>query len=408
MTGSKSHEFPYDVCIVGGAGHIGLPLGLALAQKGQRVLLYDLNESAIALIKSGKMPFLEDDADPVLAEVLDRKLLFVSSAGESVGKARFVVVTVGTPIDEYMSPDLGALPRTIGKFHGHLRPETTLIIRSTVFPGTCRQVLHSLGKGEWKVAYCPERIAQGRAIRELAELPQIVSGTSPAACQEAAELFGLIGPRIIEVSVEEAELVKLFSNAWRYIKFATANQFYVMAHGLGVDYNRVLEAMTAGYSRNTGLPTAGLAAGPCLMKDTMQLCAASPGGFSLGQAAAAVNEGMPAFLVEQVRMRGDVRGTSVGILGMAFKGDIDDIRDSLAFKVRKLLAFQGANVVCSDEYVSDPSFVSKEALFEACKIVVVGAPHSAYRQLAVPDGVELIDLWNSVGTAAAKQPHSGT
>lgn len=174
-----------------------------------------------------------------------------------------------------------------------------------------------------------------------------------------------------------------------------------MAHELGVDYNTVWKAMTAGYSRNAGLPTAGFAAGPCLMKDTMQLFAASGGRFSLGQAAMTVNEGMPAFLVDQVRRHGELGGTRVGILGMTFKADIDDIRDSLAYKLRKILKFHGADVVCSDEYVDDPTFVTKEELLTSCRVVVVGVPHSAYRSLVVPEGVGLIDLWGILSTTAA-------
>lgn len=190
MTAPRSHDFAYDVCIVGGAGHVGLPLGLALAAKGQRVVLYDLDTSALETIKQGRVPFTEEGAETILRDVLDRTL-FVSSELGSVGRARFVVVTVGTPIDEYLSPDLRAVPRAMAALQSHLSREQTLIIRSTVFPGTCRQVVRSLGDGGWELAYCPECIAQGQATRELAELPQIVSATSAAACQDARGLFGL-------------------------------------------------------------------------------------------------------------------------------------------------------------------------------------------------------------------------
>ena len=383
----------YDICIVGGAGHVGLPLGLAFAERQQRVVLYDIDRKALDTIAAGRLPFIEYGADEILKAVID-KTLFVSDDAASVGRARFVIVTIGTPVDEFLSPDLRAVPKMLAVLRQHLSPEQTLIIRSTVFPGTCRQVQRTLGD-QWKIAYCPERIAQGHAIRELADLPQIVSGTTDQAREEAAALFARIAPSIVNCTVEEAELVKLYSNAWRYIRFAAANQFYMMAHELGVDFDKVWTAMTTGYGRNSDLPRAGFAAGPCLLKDTMQVFAASQGRFSLGQAAMTVNESLPAFLVDQLRARVnfDLAGTKVGILGMAFKADVDDIRDSLAFKVRKLLEFHGATVVCSDEFAPDPSFVTKEAVLASCRAVIIGVPHSAYRKLAIPSGVELIDVW---------------
>jgi UDP-N-acetyl-D-mannosaminuronic acid dehydrogenase len=286
------------------------------------------------------------------------------------------------------------------KLHPHLDPDQTIVIRSTVFPRTCRHVrrLLSKGGGDWHVAYCPERIAQGYAIRELDELPQIVSGCSPEAVRRATALFSLVAPRIIQLDVEEAELAKLFTNAWRYIQFAAANQFYMIAQTIGVDFDRVRKAMVDGYGRAASLPSAGFAAGPCLLKDTMQLAAFNPSGFSLGQAAMAINEGLPNFLVENLKRRYKLDETKVGILGMAFKADIDDIRDSLSYKLGKVLRFHGADVSYSDEYARDPTFITKEQLVDRSDVVIVGVPHSAYRTLAVPSHVEVVDLWGVIRT----------
>jgi len=246
------------------------------------------------------------------------------------------------------------------------------------------------------VAYCPERIAQGYAIRELDELPQIVSGCTPEALAHAADLFSLVAPQIIELEVEEAELAKLFTNAWRYIQFAAANQFYMIAQTIGVDFNVVRKAMVDGYGRAASLPSAGFAAGPCLLKDTMQLAAFNANGFSLGHAAMAINEGLPSFLVDSLKHRRKLDETRVGILGMASKADIDDIRDSLSYKLGKVLRFHGADVSYSDEFARDPTFVTKEALVEQSDVVIVGVPHSAYRTLVVPRHVEVIDLWGVI------------
>ena len=147
--------------------------------------------------------------------------------------------------------------------------------------------------------------------------------------------------KIITTSIKEAELIKLFSNAWRYIQFATANQFYMISENFGVDYNQVRSAMVDGYERAEKLPSAGFAAGPCLLKDTMQLSAFYNNNFLLGHTAMMVNEGLPNFIVEDLRKRYDIGKTTVGILGMAFKADIDDVRDSLSFKLGKILLFHG-------------------------------------------------------------------
>src|SRR5581483_11410643 len=311
----------FDICVVGGAGHVGLPLALVFARAGQRVLIFDLNQAAMETIRRGVMPFVEYGAEPLLAAALrDDRLGFTSEAAD-LARAGTVIVAVGTPVDEYLNPKLRALLDVFRNIRPHLHPDQTIVIRSTVFPRTCRSVRRLLAQngGEWHVAYCPERIAQGYAIRELDELPQIVSGCTPAAAARASALFRLVAPQVIELDVEEAELAKLFTNAWRYIQFAAANQFYMIAQGIGVDFNRVRKAMVDGYGRAASLPSAGFAAGPCLLKDTMQLAAFNANSFSLGYAAMAINEGLPAFHVEMLKQRHRLEETRVGILGMAFK-----------------------------------------------------------------------------------------
>ena len=402
-----------DIVIIGGAGHVGLPLGLAFADKGKKILLYDINESALATIRSGKMPFMEYDAEPILKRVLGKTLTLTANAKDIAG-AKHVIVAIGTPVDEYQNPRLRALLDLFESLRPNLRPEQTIIIRSTVYPRTNAKVKELLeggtadpsralgmtSKTPWKVAYAPERIAQGYAIRELRELPQLVAGTSQEAERDAVELFKSISPSVISVTIEEAELAKLFSNAWRYIQFAVANQFYMMATDLGVDYDAVRKAMVEGYGRAAGLPGAGFAAGPCLLKDTLQLAAFNTSNsFPLGQAAMHVNEGLPAFLVEQLRRKYNLAKTRVGILGMTFKADIDDTRDALSYKLGKILRFHGATVSYSDEFATDPTFVSKEELVKNVDVVIVGVPHSAYKNLRVPPSVEIVDPWNVVPDA---------
>lgn len=393
MISEQFHDRKYDLVIAGGLGHVGLPLGLVFAQKGKRVCLFDNDVRKAQMVKNGKMPFIEYGAEEILSSVLQSGKLDISLSPASVANACFVIIAIGTPVDEYLNPKTRTFLEFILKLKPHLSKNQTIIIRSTVYPRTCQQVLKIIGGEEWQLAYCPERIIQGYAVKELRELPQIVAGMTEEARENAAELFGLISPKIIKTSVAEAELIKLFSNAWRYIQFAVTNQFYMISEKFDIDYNNVRKAMTEGYGRAALLPSAGFAAGPCLLKDTMQLAAFSSNNFLLGHAAMMINEGLPNFIVEQLKKTHDFSQTTVGILGMAFKADIDDIRDSLSYKLGKILRFHGAEVVYSDEFVKDPTFVSKEKLIALCKIIIVGVPHSNYRQLSIPPGKEVVDLW---------------
>ncbi len=392
-------DLQYDVAIIGGFGHVGLPLGIVFADRGLQVVLIDIDEQKCATLKTGKMPFAEHGAEPILQQVLGRTLHLETSL-EAVAHSELVIVTVGTPIDEYLNPKTRPLLELADQLASVLRPEQCLILRSTVLPGTTWNLNEFFKQRQLSVnlAYCPERIVQGFAIEELSELPQIVSGFTERAVDCASDLFDHLGVQNIRVSVQEAELAKLFSNSWRYIQFAISNQFYMIAVEHGADYSQIYRAMTDNYARMRNFPTPGFAAGPCLLKDTLQLAAGYGNHFQLGHAAMMVNEGLPNFLVQQLLQNSDIdlARTQVGILGMAFKADSDDIRDSLSYKLSKILRFHGAEVFCSDENIRDGSFISKEELIKRCSVVFVGVPHQAYKDLRVPNGTHLVDLWGVI------------
>jgi UDP-N-acetyl-D-mannosaminuronic acid dehydrogenase len=391
----KNSDKTFDVVIIGGLGHVGLPLGIVFADKGLNVCLCDIDEKNADIVKRGEMTFIEYGAEPILKKVLKNGKLSVSLDNECISKSKYVVVAIGTPVDEYLNPKTRAFLEFFDNIKKYLDLSQTIIIRSTIYPRTCQQILNRLGNDKsWKIAYCPERIVQGYSIKELKELPQIIAGLSEEAVKEASELFSVISPKIIKTSMGEAELVKLFSNAWRYIQFAVANQFYMISHNFGVDYDKVRNALKIGYERAATLPNAGFAAGPCLLKDTMQLSAFNSNNFLLGHAAMMINEGLPNFIVEDLRRRYNLSKTKVGILGMAFKADIDDIRDSLSYKLGKILRFYGAKVYYSDEYVKDSDFVSKDDLIKSSEVIIVAVPHSAYKDLVIPKDKEVVDLWH--------------
>jgi UDP-N-acetyl-D-mannosaminuronic acid dehydrogenase len=388
----------HDVVVLGGCGRAGLPLALTLADRGHRVAAYDIDERAVATVAAGTMPFREDGADAVLARVLEGGTLTATTDPSVVQNADTVVVIIGTPVDEHLNPEPETVADALREIEPFLGGGKLLVLRSTVFPGVTAVVerrLEKLGL-DVDVAFCPERIAEGRAMTELLELPQIVGARTERAGARAAELFSSLTGTIVRTSPEEAELAKLFTNAWRYVKFATANQFFVMANDFGVDYGRVRDAIALDYPRAADLPGAGFAAGPCLLKDTMQLAAFTNNAFVLGHAAMLVNEGLPLYLVSRLERMFDLDVTTVGILGMAFKAESDDTRESLAYKLRKILRFRARNVVCTDPYVtSDPSLASLEDTLGQSDVVVIGAPHHAYRGLRTT--VPVVDIWGVTG-----------
>jgi UDP-N-acetyl-D-mannosaminuronic acid dehydrogenase len=360
--------------------------------------LLDVDEEKKQLVRAGRMPFLEYGADEPLQKTIGDTLHVLEGSADVAG-AEYIVITIGTPIDDHLNPRFEPLFEALTQLAPELTETSHVVLRSTVFPGTTRELsrhLVALGLSA-QLTYCPERIVQGYAMTELDRLPQIVSGFTDEAVAAALRLFERLTDRTIVVGVEEAELAKLFLNSWRYIQFAIANQFYMIAEDHGLDYFRIHDAMVRDYERAGDYPLPGFTAGPCLLKDTMQLSAFEQNRFQLGHAAMLVNEGLPGFVVSQLRERLNLDGATVGILGMAFKSDIDDTRDSLAFKLRKLLQFHGAHVLASDAYAQDPDFVSAEQLVAASDVIVIGAPHTAYRDLDFPADKRVVDVWGFLG-----------
>lgn len=380
---------------------MGLPLGIAFALRDLEVVLLDIDKKAVDLVNDGVMPFLENGAESGLAKTVVDGRLRASTDPSVIGDADVVVVVIGTPVDEHLNPDPTAIPDALSPVLGFLRDGQLLVLRSTVYPGVTRLVEERLlNEGlSIDVAFCPERIAEGRAMTELFELPQIVAGRSDMARERASHLFRHLTDKIVLLEPEEAELAKLFTNTWRYIKFATANQLFMMANDFGLDYERIRHAVRWEYPRAADLPSAGFAAGPCLFKDTMQLAAFNNNNFALGHAAMLVNEGLPLYLVSRLEAEHDLKSMTVGILGMAFKGESDDIRSSLSYKLKRILSFRAGKTLCTDPYVTiDSELIPFEDVVAEADILIIGAPHDAYRDLATSK--PLVDIWNLTGQGA--------
>jgi UDP-N-acetyl-D-mannosaminuronic acid dehydrogenase len=392
-----------DVVVLGGAGHVGLPLSLAFADAGLRTGIYDISQPALDRIAAGQMPFMENGADELLRKILPTGRLELSTDGAILERTLQIVVVIGTPVDEFLAPSMTVFERAVAQIAPHLRDGALVVLRSTVYPGTTAYVAqHLAGRGcQVDVAFCPERIAEGHALEELHTLPQIVGADEDVAAKRAAALFERLGVRTIRTASKEAELAKLFTNTWRYMKFAVANQFCMIADQAGVDYNNVLAAIRTDYPRAADLPGPGFAAGPCLFKDTMQLAAFTADHFPLGQAAMQVNEGLPAYIVSALDRRyGGLTGKTIGILGMAFKAESDDPRASLSYKLRKLLGWAGARVICTDPYVADDRLTTLDCVLSESDLLILGAPHKAYRGLDI-GGKDVVDVWGALGNGIA-------
>jgi len=390
-----SREWIYDVGVVGGAGHVGLPLALMFAACGKRTLIQDINEDSLGVIESGVMPHMEHDAEDYLGRALDSENLTLTTKVEELADTRIIIITIGTPVDEFLNPVYRAIKVCLDSVLPHLSDDQLIILRSTVYPGTTEwlhQYLRRDGR-ETLVAFCPERVTQGHAIREIQEMPQIVSGTTPEAEQQAEMLFEEIAPEIVRMTPTEAEFAKLFANAYRYVQFATANQFYMIAKEAGLDYSRIRQGLVHNYERAKDLPRAGFAAGPCLFKDTMQLSAFANNQFSLGHDAMLINEGLVLHVVDDIRQRYDISKLTIGLLGMAFKADCDDIRASLSYKMKHALQLHAAEVLTTDPYVTvDPELLPLEDVIEGSDVLVLCTPHSDYRDLKLPNK-PVVDIW---------------
>ncbi len=393
----KGGNLNLNIVIVGGCGHVGLPLGLVFADVGHSVIAYDVSQSAVEQINSGEVPFMEHGAADMLTNQLKQGNFSATVSPKCISEAEVVIVVIGTPVDEYLSPNPNSVVDVILDIKEFLNPNQLLLLRSTVFPGVSKRVESILNEQipGISIAYCPERIVEGKAIEELKNLPQIIGARDNSSFGQACALFESLQIKTIRVTPEEAELAKLFTNVWRYIKFATANQFFMMANDLDVDYEIVRDAISFEYPRAADLPKSGFAAGPCLFKDTMQLSALVQQNFPLGHSAMMINEGMPGYVVSKLEKLYDLPSMTIGILGMAFKADIDDTRSSLAYKLRKLLIFKTKEVLIADPYVKDSKLISEKDVLEKSDLLIIGAPHAHYQKLKTNKPV--IDIWGLLG-----------
>lgn len=385
-----------QVSIIGGCGHVGLPLGVKFALAGLHTTLVDIDDAAINKVNSGIFPFLENGGDSQLKQALEKNLSATSDIS-TVKSSDVVVFVIGTPVDEHLNPKLSDVFKIFDSYSPFLKDDSLIIMRSTLFPGTMEHLYNRIKQTKLNVnlAFCPERVAQGYALDEIDSLPQIISAFDDKSFKLAYDVFSKLAPCIIKLNPLEAEITKLMANSWRYLEFAIANQFYMIAENSGVDFYKIYEAIRYKYPRASGYKSPGFAAGPCLFKDTMQLASFYDNKFGLGHSAMLVNEGLASHVADKAANqissnKMDLWGKTVGILGMTFKANNDDIRESLSFKVKKDLEFRGARVVFNDPYLEGSTDINE--IDSISDILILGTPHSIYRNHKF--NKDVIDVWS--------------
>ncbi|MDJ0787731.1 MAG: nucleotide sugar dehydrogenase [Myxococcota bacterium] len=405
-------EAPDSVAVIG-LGRVGLPLAVLLQTLGFRVVGVDVDADRVAALHEGRFPFMEKGGEDQLAKALE--LGFEATTDVSrTADVDAIVLTLGTPVDEHMNPDFTQIQAVLAALERHLKPGQLLVLRSTLAPGTTELVgrlLEShtgLRVGEdLFLAFCPERIAEGNSFEEIREIPQIVGGTDPESTARASALFARFCAEVFPTDPVSAELAKLYCNMYRYIDFAIANEFMMIAQHHGAEIHEVVRLVNDGY-RRSGLKSPGLTSGPCLYKDGFFLTNHLPFG-ELISTSWKINETVPAFLIDLVKEQRSLEGLTAGILGLSFKRNIDDTRNSLAYKLKKLLWMENCQILMHDPFVESDEL---DRVLAESDVLFVTMNHDFYRTkigellARAKPGALVCDVWNITGVERILFPAS--
>ena len=383
-----------EITIIGGAGHVGLAFALICISKKIKVHINDINVDSLEIIKKGRLPHKENNAEKILKIGIKKKLLTFSSSLKDIKLNKINVVCLGTTIDEFFNSEHKKFISYFKKLKNVINSNQHIIIRSTVYPGTTDFLYNFFKKNKKniKLSFYPERFVQGSAIDEFNKYPQIMGSVNKNSEKECLNFLKLFSKDIIVLKPMEAELTKLFLNSYRYVRFSIANQFYKISDKLDLDYKKIDHAMNFKYQRGD-IPSPGLTSGPCLFKDTLQLYAFAKNDFNLGISAVKTNEGIVKYIVDKLKKQNNISKKIIGILGMAFKAEIDDARSSLSYKLKKTLLIDAKKVLTTDPYVkNDKDIISLKNVLKNSDILILATPHKVYKKIKTKK--KIIDIWN--------------
>jgi UDP-N-acetyl-D-mannosaminuronic acid dehydrogenase len=403
--------FEYDVSVIG-LGRVGLPLALSFADRGLKTLGVDKDPERLATVKAGVMPFQERGTQDLLERVIAGDGFSLSTRIEEAAGGRYIVLTLGTPNLWHIEIDISDIRTALDALLPVLREGHHIVLRSTVAPGTTEFVAGYLeqqrgfevGRDVF-VAHAPERIAENQFVEEITSLPHIVGGVDEQSTDAVASLFDVFGPRIEKTTAVQAELAKIWTNIFRYTNFALPNLLMMNCEQYGANVFEVIDLINRDYPRG-GIAMPGLTGGTCLRKDFAfsEERSVAPG---MLMSVSRVNESVPLFLAEGMKKRlGTLRGKKVAVLGLTFKRNSDDLRDSLSSKLVRLLERELAKVVAHDPHAPVATESFEDAVSDAAA-VVVATNHDDFSQAEAlrvlneraADGCLVVDPWNSFGSA---------
>ena len=392
------------VAAVVGIGRVGLPLALFFASKGVKTYGVDIDGAKVAGLRAKRLPFIEEGAQAVLERTAGTAFIPTTDFA-ALHDANIIFLTLGTPVDEFMNPDFSQIERALASMLPHIKPGQTIVLRSTVSPGSTEYVKNFIEKNtrfligrDVFLAFSPERIAEGKAMEELGELPEVVGSLDDKSRDAVVSFFQSLGKEVYSSEAINVELLKLFTNMYRYINFSIGNEFLVIADDWGANIHEIIALSNKNYPRG-GPRIPGYAAGPCLFKDGFFLTANIPLP-DLISAAWRINENLPGYLIQKAKRLKPLKDKKAVVLGLSFKADIDDDRASLSHKIKKILKREMAEVVVHDPYLAPGDLA--QAL-QGADFVVVATAHTEYKkplawyQQSVKPGCVFIDVWNLFG-----------
>ena len=389
-----------------GLGRVGLPLALSFADRGLEVIGVEREQAVLDQIAAGRMPFAETGTQELLERVQAAGRLRTTKLVQEAAEADHIVLTLGTPAYVHIEIDVSQIRGVLDDLLPVLREGHSVILRSTVAPGTTEWVAGYIEQrrgfraGEdIFVSHVPERIAEGHFLDEIATLPCIVGGVGEGSGDRAAELFEVFGTDIVRTLPVQAELAKIWTNILRYAQFALPNLLMMECEQYDANVFEIIDLINRDYPRG-GMSRPGFTAGACLRKDfTFSEERSSSPGMLL--AVSRVHETVPLFVINGLKSRldGSLRDCKIAVLGLTFKRNSDDLRDSLAHKLVRLLERELAHVARHDPHVpaeSEPF----EAAVEGADAVIVATNHSDFDGLLerLPAEVLLVDPWNTTGS----------
>jgi len=402
--------------VVIGLGYVGLPSAALISGAGHEVLGVDINEGLIASLKDGRCPLAETEIKAIVEESLAAGRLIVATKAEP---ADIFIICVPTPITENKHADLTMVAGAIRSTAPFVKKGDMVILESTSPIGTTEALIAGALKEKGldplldvDVCYCPERVFPGNTVKEILNNDRVVGGLTPRAAARAKDFYeSFCKGQAFAVSAAEAEFSKLMENTYRDVNIALANAFAHVAEEAGVDVAKVIAVANRHPRVNVHTPGPGVG-GHCIPVDPWFLIEGFPDKTQLLHAARLINDGQPAKLLDRAEDLGLQRGSKVAVLGAAYRGDIDDARDTPTELLLELLAARGYRWRVHDPFVKrmhmhsaiDPNLTgSLPEAVEGAAALFVMTDHSAYRGLApdmlgapapkiIVDGRRLVDV----------------